>query len=172
MRYFSIIVLIIVGSFMFSGCSSEVMSKSEQQKSFKKFLTKIDQKEQPVNDAAKNFEEIYKKAMNNQADINDVYGAANALNKQYEQLHLDFGGMSSPDGFPDDIANLLNEATQDLSTAYYMRTKGMDSLLKYFDDQKPSEMQSYKDNMNEAQKFMNDATKNLLDAQIKVGIKQ
>lgn len=147
---------------------SPALSKADQQKSFKTFLAKIDQKEKTANDAENTFQYSFHELMIWLEGINEVYSLAKSLDDQYEHLHLDFAGMKVPKGFPSDISQTIDNATQELSTAYYMKTESMNSFFKYLDNQKPSDLQKYKEDMNIGNKYINDASKKLLDAQIKI----
>lgn len=171
-RQFSIILfgVSLIGIIVFysQATHSQEMSKVEQQKAFKTYLAKIYQKEKLANDANNTFQSKFQQEINGIEGINIVDSLAKSLVDEYQHLHLDFGDMSAPKGFPSDISQMMDKATQELSTAFSVRKEGMNSFLQYLDYQKPSDFQTYKEKMNKANNYISDASKKLLAAQKKI----
>lgn len=145
-------------------------AKKQLQNTVTGFEQKIYDMEKPATAALKNFQQSLLDFGNGKITINDAYESASNAKKACDDTQYAYGTLSTPDGLPDDVNKLLKDAAEDLSTSYYTRSEALKAIMKYFDDQKPSEVQDYKDNMKMADSFTMSGVGKIFEAKSKVGI--
>jgi hypothetical protein len=145
---------------------ADAESKQKQYKelvqNFEKAMYELDSRGKP---AIENFQKALQ--ANN---IYTAYEAAKNAKAVMQNLQSNAYGLDVSKELPEDVKKLLNDAKQDLSTCYYSKRTAFDYAMKFFDDQKPSSMQKYKDEMSMADNFMISSAAKLTEAKIKVGL--
>jgi hypothetical protein len=116
----------------------------------------------------------YQKAMtglgNGSVDIYTAYTAAKEARDACQYLQTKFYTMPIPEGLPEEIDALLSDASSDLGTAYYTKKEAMEYVLKFLDEQKPSYMDKFKEEISMSDQFMISGIAKIFDAKVKVGI--
>jgi len=102
--------------------------------------------------------------------VYDLYEAANKAKNACKNTQMIYTSLKIPDNIPDDVKKILKDAKSDLSTAYYSKSIAMDKAMKFLDEQKPSQMQEYKDEIKMADSFVINGVLKLTEAKQKIGI--
>ncbi|WP_336761518.1 hypothetical protein [Paenibacillus sp. USHLN196] len=117
----------------------------------------------------------YQEAMtglgNGTVDIYTVYEATENAKKAADHLQSKFYNLEVPEGLPKDVKTKLNGATSDLSTAYYSKGKAFDAVLEFLDDQKPSHMSKFKDEIAMSDSFVMNGILKIMEAKEAVRLK-
>ncbi|BFT70681.1 hypothetical protein [Paenibacillus sp. P36] len=117
-----------------------------------------------------NYQKIMTAVGTGKASIFDAYEATTNAKKAAESLQVKFNSLEVPKNLPKEVNTLLVESKQDLSTAYYGKKKAFDAVLKFLDDQKPSNMQVFKDETKMADQFVLSGVAKILDAKTKLDL--
>jgi len=104
------------------------------------------------------------------ATIYDVYSLTKDAKTACQNVMLAYQKLSVPNDLPDDVKKHLSKAKSEASTAYYAKSEGLDSALRFLDNQKPSDLQEYKDKIAQSNRFMISASLELAEAKKLVGI--
>lgn len=148
--------------------AAEQQKKNQQSVlDFEKSVYALEGTVKPIMD---NYQKVITAVSEGNATIYDAYDAATAAKKAAEHLQLEFSSLNAPKELPKDVKELLDDATNDLSTAYYTKKKAFDYVLKFLDDQKPSTMQKFKDESSMSDSFIMSGVAKILDAKTKMGI--
>lgn len=121
----------------------------------------------PIMDKYQNIMSNFGKGNNN---LNTAYEAATNARKASQDLQLKFSNLPLPKDLPKDAEKLLTEAKSELSTGYYMKKNSFDSVLKYLDNQKPSDMQKFKEDTQSSRGHIIRGVSLIFQAKEKVGI--
>ena len=106
---------------------------------------------------------------NGTASIYDVYSAASTAKNRCKDVQFAMSKINTPD-VPKEIRILLNDVKTDLSTGYMVKDEALDSAMKFLDNQKPSDMQNFKDKIKSSDSFIMEAVVKLMQAKEKAGI--
>lgn len=101
---------------------------------------------------------------------NDAYSAVTNAKKLAKTLNTSYHNLPIPNNLPKDVEQLLDEARVGLSGAYYKKEKSFDAILKYLDNQKPSDIQVFREENESAQRISKDAISKIAQAKEKVGL--
>lgn len=106
---------------------------------------------------------------------NDVYKAYETLSQsknEADRIWKAFHDIEIPKQLDEKTTKLLEEGKENMSTAYFVKIKGIEGMQKFLDDQKPSVLQEAKDNMQQSEIFQLEAAVKFLQAKESVGIKE
>lgn len=147
---------------------NSVKSIENQQlvKNFEKSIYDLENSIKPVMDKYQND----MKNLGKTVSIYDAYSSANNARDAVKILKSKFYTVEIPDSLPEEIKNILEDVRSDLGTAYYSKEQAFEYVLKFLDDQKPSDMQKFKEETALADQFVLSGIAKLMDAKIKVGI--
>ncbi|WP_138751994.1 hypothetical protein [Paenibacillus sinopodophylli] len=127
-----------------------------------------------LEDEIKPFIEYYQKAMaglgDGSVDIFTAYEATEKARDAAKYVQSEFYSLAVPENLPKDVKKMLNEAKSDLSTAYYTKKEAFEIILKFLDDQKPSHMSKFKEEIQLSDAFVMSGVTKILEAKIAVGI--
>lgn len=116
----------------------------------------------------------YQKALNGVSegtvDIFTAYQATENAKEAAEELQLKYFKVDVPKDLPKEVKKELEDAKTDLSTAYYTKSKALGYVLKYFDDQKPSYMSKFQDEINTSDSFIMSGVLKIFKAKELVGL--
>ncbi|WP_240417083.1 hypothetical protein [Paenibacillus periandrae] len=101
---------------------------------------------------------------------NDAYSAVTNAKNLAKTLNTNYHNLPIPNNLPKDVEQLLDEARIGLSGAYYKKEKSFDAILKYLDNQKPSDAQAFREENESAQRISKDAISKIAQAKEKVGL--
>lgn len=144
-------------------------SKDNQTKvlAFEKSVYALEGTMSPIMDA---YQEAMDGLGNGSVDVYTAYEATENARKAAKHLQTEFFGLEVPDSLPKDVKKLLNGATSDLSTAYYSKVEAFDYVLKFFDDQKPSYMSKFKEEISMSDSFIMSGIMKIIEAKTAVGL--
>jgi Ca2+/Na+ antiporter len=149
---------------------AEAKAKAKQQqlyqKEVKQFESDLFAKDNKFHSAYKNAQDSLKSG-----NVYDAYDAFKLARAEASNEQLDVTSINVASDLPDDVKDLLDKTKDGMSTYYYTEKDGIDSMLKFMDDQKPSDASDAKDKFQMAQSFQFDAVAKLTEAKMKVGIK-
>lgn len=117
-----------------------------------------------------NYQKIMLAVSEGNATIYDAYEAATNAKEAADHLQSEFFKLDVPKGLPKEVDSLLEDAKSDLSTAYYTKGNAFKAVLKFLDDQKPSNMQKFKDESSMSDSFIMSGVLKIMQAKEKVGI--
>ncbi len=153
---------------------SDAKVAEEQKKVNQQTVLDFEQSAYDLEDTVKPIMDHYQKVMlavsEGNATIYDAYDAATAAEKAAQNLQLAFSSLNIPKGLPKEVNELLKDARSDLSTGYYTKKEAFEAVLKFLDDQKPSNMQKFKDESSMSDSFIMSGVLKILEAKEKVGI--
>ncbi|TEB13335.1 hypothetical protein [Pelotomaculum propionicicum] len=122
---------------------------------------------------ATNAIEIYTTKMsdmgNGKATIYEVYSAASKAKDKCKETQFAMSKVKTPQTTKE-INKLLDDTKSEIGTAYMLKAEALDSVMKFLDDQKPSDMQNFKDKIKSADSFIMGAVMKLYQAKEKAGI--
>lgn len=122
--------------------------------------------------ATQALEEYAKKAADmgtGKATIYDVYSAASTAKDKCKEVQFTMNKIKTPE-VSKEINTLLRDVKVELSTAYMVKAEALDSAMKFLDNQKPSDLQKFKDDIKNADNFIMGAVLKLTQAKEKAGI--
>ncbi len=102
--------------------------------------------------------------------IYDAYTAADNAANAARKIYTEGPRIPIPEQLPKELKSKLQDVSQDYSTAYFVREKAYNTMKKFLDDQKPSLMAEYKENMQGSYSFVLSSTSKLLEAKTMSGI--
>lgn len=144
----------------------EISNKTiEQQEKVQEFYDKIINIEKPF---FQYLDELETALASN--DIFTVYEASTKAHTVAKNIMLEYSKLEVPSGLDKEVKNLLKEASTNMQTAYYVKKEGLESLQKFLDDKKPSELQNFKDKSNSAQGYVIKAVANATKSKELVGL--
>lgn len=142
---------------------------AENQKLVKDFEQALYAKENSVKPIMDNYQKVMGQ-LGKTKTIYEAYEAAKAAKEAAKKLKGEFYLTKVPENLPEEIQKLLNGAAEDLGTAYYTKEKAFDAVMLFLDDQKPSNMDKFKEEISSSESFTISAVEKLLLAKQKVGI--
>jgi hypothetical protein len=85
---------------------------------------------------------------------------------------LQFSDLSSeiPSTLPKNVRKMLNESITDMQTAYYTKKNAFKLVKQFLDDQKPSYLQKFQDEVEMANTFVMHAVIKLTQAKQELGL--
>jgi hypothetical protein len=119
--------------------------------------------------------ESFSNAANNlgtKYSIYDLYSYADGAEKACYSVWRKYSDLDNqiPSGLPKNIVKMLEESVENMQTAYYTKREAFKYAKKFLDDQKPSNMQKYKDEMQASQAFVISAVAKLTEAKMELGM--
>ncbi|ULO09650.1 hypothetical protein H1230_13265 [Paenibacillus sp. 19GGS1-52] len=148
---------------------ANIKSKANQTKvlEFEKSIYALEETMTPVMEA-------YKESMDGlgkgTVDIYTAYEATENARKAAKYLQNKFYGLSIPEGLPKEVEKLLSGTTSDMGTAYYSKVKAFDAVLKFLDEQKPSYMSKFKEEIDMSDSFVMSGVSKIIEAKTAVGL--
>lgn len=104
------------------------------------------------------------------ANIFDTYSAASNAKEKCDIVRRSYYEAEIPEGLPKKIEESLKEAKSELSTAYMVKAEAMEAAMAFLDNQKPSDLQKYKDEMSNADIFIMNGVLKITEAKQIAGI--
>jgi hypothetical protein len=154
--------------------ATEAKATEEQKKQNKQSVLDFEQSayalEATVKPIMDNYQKIMLAVSEGEATIYDAYEAATNAKEAADHLQSEFFKLDIPKGLPKEAKKLLEDAKSDLSTAYYTKGNAFKAVLKFLDDQKPSNMQKFKDESSMSDNFIMSGVLKIMQAKEKVGI--
>ncbi|GKU76649.1 hypothetical protein [Paenibacillus sp. L3-i20] len=116
----------------------------------------------------------YYTALNGLADGSvDIFTAYEATEKARDAsntMRLKISNVDVPDTLPKKAKKALESGRSEISTAFYSKKKAFEAVLEYLDDQKPSHMSTFKDEIEMSDNFILRGTAYIIEAKQEVGI--
>ncbi|MNH75606.1 preprotein translocase subunit SecG [compost metagenome] len=103
-------------------------------------------------------------------DIFTAYEATERAKDAAKKIQSKFHQMDIPKELPKDVKKELEGASSDLATAYYTKSEALKYVLKYFDDQKPSYMSKFQDEISVSDNFIMTGVLKVMKAKELVGL--
>ncbi|APB70553.1 hypothetical protein PPYC1_09420 [Paenibacillus polymyxa] len=104
-------------------------------------------------------------------DVLTVYGSTKNAKDTALSIMSQYNELEVPDALPSDVKDLLEQSKSHLATAYYSKSEAFDSVLSYLDEQKPSYMNDFEENIKLADQDTMQGVLKLMQAKEKVGLK-
>lgn len=153
------------------------ISPEDQQKELQRqkdlvlaFEKQILETDKTATEAINKMQDGFDKLATGKASIYDVYSLTKDAKTECQNVMLAYQKLVVPDDLPKDVKTHLSKAKSEASTAYFAKTEGLDSALRFLDNQKPSDLQEYKDKIAQSNRFMISASLELAEAKKLVGI--
>ncbi|NUU80060.1 hypothetical protein [Paenibacillus xylanilyticus] len=150
---------------------NDAATKKAYQKEVLAFEKSVYALEETMSPIMSTYQEAMTGLGNGTVDIYTVYEATENAKKAADHLQSQFYNLNVPESLPKDVKEKLNAATSDLSTAYYSKGKAFDAVLEFLDDQKPSHMSKFKDEIAMSDSFVMNGILKLMEAKEAVGLK-
>lgn len=150
---------------------NDAATKKAHQKEVLAFEKSVYALEETMSPIMSTYQEAMTGLGNGTVDIYTVYEATENAKKAADHLQSQFYKLNVPESLPKDVKEKLNAATSDLSTAYYSKGKAFDAVLEFLDDQKPSHMSKFKDEIAMSDSFVMNGILKLMEAKEAVGLK-
>jgi hypothetical protein len=103
-------------------------------------------------------------------DANGAYDYAKQAKSAAKDLQFAYGSLKDPSGLTKDQQKALDDAEESLGLSYMIKAEALDSLMKYFDDFKPSELSDFKDKGSQASTYLMTGVAGLMDVGTQLGI--
>lgn len=133
---------------------------------FEKEIFALEEKAKPIFDQ---YSEVMG-GIGTKYSIYDAYQAAENAETAAKYIQTNSNSVSVPDSLPKEIKELLDGASLDFSTSYYVKGEALKSAKKFLDSQKPSDLQAYKDSISQSDQQTISFASKLLEAKTLVGI--
>lgn len=127
----------------------------------------IEDKYKPIMTSYSN---VMTKLGNGTANIFDAYSATTKAQQAVEAISSEYSDLKPSSKLPKDIRNKLSEASSELSTAYYIKTRAFKAIKQFLDNQKPSDFQKAQDEIKLADQFIYSAISKILEVKLMAGI--
>lgn len=95
----------------------------------------------------------------------DAQRTCNVVWEKYSEL-----SQQVPTGLPKDIKKMLVEAAENMKLAYFTKNEAFKYAKSFLDDQKPSNMQKYKNELESSQSYVFSAVAKLTQVKIELGM--
>lgn len=118
-----------------------------------------------------NYQSVLTGLGNGTSDVFTAYSATTDAKAMAKSLASEYYSMKAPDGLPEDVSKSLREAAMQAFYAYSTKADAFDNVLEFLDDQKPSMLQEFKDNMAMSDQQVLQGAFKLLEAKEQVGLK-
>lgn len=122
----------------------------------------------------KPYMEHYQKAMSGlgdgSVDIFTAYEATETAKNATTNIRTKFRALEISEELPKDVRKMLSGAKDDISTAYYSKGEALKAVMKFLDDQKPSHMSKFNEEIAMSDSFVLSGVSKILEAKIAVGI--
>ncbi|MGR6763237.1 hypothetical protein ACU1JV_15470 [Paenibacillus sp. T2-29] len=104
-------------------------------------------------------------------DVLTVYGSTKDAKDTALSLMSQYNELEVPNALPSEVKDLLEQSKRHLATAYYSKSEAFNSVLSYLDEQKPSYMNDFEENIKLADQDTMQGVLKLMQAKEKVGLK-
>jgi hypothetical protein len=148
----------------------EADKKKMQQQDVIAFEKSVYALEAEIKPYMNNYQKVMNAVGNGDATVYDAYDAASKAKNASEQLSTAYYSLDIPKELPNTVTKLLEGSRTDLATAYYSKSVAMGAVMKFLDDQKPSNMQKYKDEIATSERFILSGVTKILQAKTELGI--
>ncbi|HEX9973818.1 MAG TPA: hypothetical protein VGD14_17245, partial [bacterium] len=116
------------------------------------------------------FQYIIKQFEKGEANILEVYKAADFAKEQCKIAQYNLSSINMPNEIPKDVKKILGQAVLEISTAYMLQAEAFEKAKKYLDEKKPSYLLSYQEKMKDSDNFIISAISKIAQAKEKMGI--
>ncbi|MEK4369701.1 hypothetical protein MHI48_09550 [Paenibacillus sp. FSL H7-0942] len=149
---------------------TDAAAKKANQKEVLAFEKSVYALEETMSPIMNTYQEAMTGLGNGTVDIYTVYEATENAQKAAKHLQSKFYNLDVPENLPKDVKQMLNATASNLSTAYYSKGKAFDAVLEFLDDQKPSHMSKFKEEISMADSFVMKGILKLMEAKTAVGL--
>lgn len=104
------------------------------------------------------------------SSIYDAYSSAKSAKDAVKAAKGRLYALQIPKELPDDVKKILEEVKSDMGTSYYCKENAFEYVLKFLDEQKPSDMNKFQEEIAASDQFLLSGTAKLIDAKTKIGI--
>lgn len=154
--------------------AEKIKAEEETKKKNQSDVTEFEQSVYSLEDSIDPIMTNYQTAMaglaDGSVDIFTVYEATENARDAANHLQSELRKVNVPDDLPKPAREALEAARLDLATAYYSKKEAFEAALKYLDDQKPSHMSKFKEEMEMSDSFVLSGISKIFEAKGEVGI--
>lgn len=150
------------------------LQEEQKKKQDQDAVLKFEKDMYALEDEINPFMDAYQKALNGvsdgSVDIFTAYEVTENAKKAAEGIQRKYYNVEVPKDLPKEVKKELEDAKTDLATAYYTKAEAFGYVLKYFDDQKPSYMSKFQDEISASDSFIMSGVLKLFKAKELVGL--
>lgn len=104
------------------------------------------------------------------SDIYSLYEIGTRAQSECKNARNALYSLSAPKNLPSKTKKLINEAAEDLATAYGIKAGAFEAALRFLNDNKPGDFQQYKEELASSQNFTISAAVKLTGAKAEHGL--
>lgn len=134
---------------------------------FEKEVNEIEARYKPVMDT---YTSTMEKVSSGSANVFDAYNATVRAQEASNAMRSDYFSLSPASTLPREVKGKLRDAAKELGTAYSTRSGAMEAAKRFLDNQKPSDLQLFKDETRIADQFILSAVVKIMEAKTMAGI--
>lgn len=115
-------------------------------------------------------EQLIAKWKSGQLSNAEAYEKTIATREKCEQVKKEVRFIRVPENLPPQVKSLLESARQDIALSYGKKVEALDSLLKFIDDNKPSDQHKFYEDFSASRGYATTAALNIIEAKRQSGI--
>lgn len=149
-------------------------TEEDNTKKYQEVVLQFEKDMYAIEETMKPYMDNYQNALNGVSqgtvDIFTAYEATEKARDAAKIIQSQYYQMKIAKDLPKDVKKELEAAKSDLATAYYTKSEALKYVLKYFDDQKPSYMSKFQDEISMSDNFIMSGVLKVFKAKELVGI--
>lgn len=148
------------------------MSIEEQQEAVKDLYNQIHVRETSTNLIIDGLTRRLAEIEEGKATMYDLYNSATSARDASYKAFQTINAMDIHEDLPEEVAKLLKEAKDDITTGYYHKRDAFNALMKFMDNNKPSDLQRFEELMAAGDSSIFSGRMKLDEAKKAVGISE
>ncbi|MGV7116969.1 hypothetical protein [Paenibacillus kyungheensis] len=148
--------------------------KKNQKKEQQKLVLNFEKKFYSIEDSGKSVIDDYTQTMESlgkgNTDIYTAYSATVEAQKMADSLASQYYNLDVPDQLPKNVKDYLSESKMGMFYSYSSKSDGLDIMLDFLDEQKPSLVQEIKEKTTQSDQETLSAVMNMLQAKEAIGL--
>lgn len=149
-------------------------TEEDNTKKYQEAVLQFEKEMYAIEETMKPYMDNYQNALNGVSqgtvDFFTAYEATEEARDAAKNIQSQYYQMKIAKDLPKDVKKELEDAKSDLATAYYTKSEALEYVLKYFDDQKPSYMSKFQDEISMSDNFIMSGVLKVFKAKELVGI--
>lgn len=145
--------------------NKEIIKKDNRKKEVKQVIDKMLAMD-------KNFEPKWNAVVDamSKNDRYKTYEASALAHAEAKRIWLEFNKVEIPKGLDKEVEDNLKAAKEELQLVYFMKKEAIESMQEFLDNNKPSDLQKFKDKTTSSSSYMFSASAKLVKVKQLVGL--
>lgn len=166
----TLIAAALLGLVAGCGGSSSEGSLEEQREAFLQWEREVTSLHQIADEASVKHDEILAALGAGEIDEYEAYSEISDVKKIIDNAWHNLSKVEAGESLSQERIKQLNAAMSDLTTGLYSKIGGMEKVLEFLDDQKPSLIEEAQDKFKMANSFMMDGIGKYIEVKVDLGL--